>query len=229
MTGALDDVEVPVELLAQHAHGKRVHGRITTMAFPFNESIAWEAWTPAEAQRRLAPLPGLRWAVAGGWAIDLHLGRVTRPHDDLEIVVFGDDVPSVLAAFAAPDWRWDVPVEGWLHPFAADLDSHQTWLWSVAANAYVLDVFRDQHRGDTWICRRDATITRPWVDVVDRSPDDIPYLSPEIVLLFKAKYQRPKDEVDFANTLPSLDPGRRDWLRAALRQVHPDHGWMAEV
>lgn len=198
------------------------------MAVEFDESIAWAAWSPAEAQQRFASLPGLRWAVAGGWAIDLHLGRITRPHDDLEIAVHGADVPEVLAAFTAPDWRWDVPVEGWLHPFesAADLDSHQTWLWSVPDNAYVLDVFREQDRGDTWVCRRDTTLTRPWVDVVDRSPDGIPYLSPEIVLLFKAKHRRPKDEADFANTIATLDAPRRAWFRMALERVHPGHDWL---
>jgi hypothetical protein len=33
-----------------------------------------------------------------------------------------------------------------------------------------------------------------------------PYLVPEIVLLFKAKHDRPKDNADFAEVLPLLDP-----------------------
>lgn len=202
---------------------------MAAMAFPFDERVPWRAWAPAEVQRRLAPLSTVRWAVAGGWAVDLHLGRVTREHHDLEIVVLGDDVPAVLAAFAEPDWRWNVPDDGWLHPLdsPAFTESHQTWLWSVAANAYVLDVFRDHHRGDTWICRRDAAITRPWVDAVGHSPDGIPHLAPEIVLLFKAKYRRPKDEADFAAALPTLGEERRSWLRTSLQQVHPGHAWLA--
>jgi len=31
------------------------------------------------------------WAIAGGWAIDLYLGRVTRRHKDVEIAIFRGD------------------------------------------------------------------------------------------------------------------------------------------
>ncbi len=36
-----------------------------------------------------------------------------------------------------------------------------------------------------------------------------PYLAPEIQLFYKAKGLRPKDELDFARTLPTLDQQRR--------------------
>ena len=53
----------------------------------------------------------------------------------------------------------------------------------------------------------------------------LPYLAPEIVLLFKAKAPRAKDEADFAGVLPLLDARRKAWLDAALGLVHPDHPW----
>jgi len=31
------------------------------------------------------------WCVAGGWAIDMFLGKQTRPHEDMEIVVLRRD------------------------------------------------------------------------------------------------------------------------------------------
>ncbi len=31
------------------------------------------------------------WFIAGGWAIDLFLGKVTRPHQDIEIAIFRKD------------------------------------------------------------------------------------------------------------------------------------------
>jgi hypothetical protein len=45
------------------------------------------------------------------------------------------------------------------------------------------------------------------------------------VLLFKAKYLRDKDEIDFAKALPKLAPSERDWLKATLGQAHPGHAW----
>lgn len=109
-------------------------------AVAFDDTVPWNAWTPDQAAPRLQSLSStggkpIRWATAGGWALDLFLGRVTRDHEDLEIVVLNDDVPIVLNAFASPEWRWNVPTDGWLHPLnsPAYSNTHQTWLWSHTA------------------------------------------------------------------------------------------------
>lgn len=192
--------------------------------------LPWRAWSPREAAERLtAAVPSARWAVAGGWAIDLHLGRTTRPHDDLEVSVLAAQVPAVLAAFAHPDWQWVVPADGRLHPPGAAVDSHQNWLWSPVEHAFVLDVFRESHEADTWICRRDPAVRRPWREVVRTSDGGVPYLSPEVVLLFKAKHRREKDEADLRAALPSLDGDGRAWLADALARVHPGHPWQESL
>jgi len=65
-------------------------------------------------------------------------------------------------------------------------------------------------------------------DPLDTS-DGIPYARPEVVLLFKAKASRPKDEVDFTTILPHLDSSRRAWLGDALMLVHPGHAWLERL
>jgi hypothetical protein len=87
-------------------------------------------------------------------------------------------------------------------------------------------VFREKHDGQTWLCRRDETIRRAWSDVACLSADGIPYVAPEIVLLFKAKAARGKDILDLQATLPTLEGPRRAWLRSALERVHPAHAWL---
>jgi aminoglycoside-2''-adenylyltransferase len=206
-------------------------------AVAFDERIMpWPAWSPAQVATRLsslrtAPDRPLRWAIAGGWAIDLFLGQVTRPHHDLEITVLADDAPAVLQAFGEPQWRWSVPLDNWLHPMTSPAyhQTHQTWLWSNQAEGFVLDVFRELHDGPTWICRRDTTIRRPWSEVLETTPEGTPYLAPEVVLLFKAKAARDKDVQDFEAALPGLDAHRRTWLRTALEQVHPGHPWISLI
>ena len=42
----------------------------------------------------------------------------------------------------------------------------------------------------------------------------------------KANASRPKDEIDFATTVPHLDAAQRAWLREALALVHPGHRWL---
>jgi hypothetical protein len=50
-----------------------------------------------------------------------------------------------------------------------------------------------------------------------------------VALLFKARQQRRKDEIDLENAWPLLGETKRAWLREAVRRAHPDHpgspGW----
>src|SRR5689334_15408937 len=50
-----------------------------------------------------------QWWVAGGWAIDLFLGQVTRSHGDLEIGIWRGDQAKIQAVF--PGRRWDKVVD----------------------------------------------------------------------------------------------------------------------
>ncbi|HEX5907598.1 MAG TPA: hypothetical protein VFY56_11315 [Propionibacteriaceae bacterium] len=88
-------------------------------------------------------------------------------------------------------------------------------------------MFREPHDGDTWICRRDTSIRRPYSEVFEVSADGIPYLKPEICLLFKAKAVRDKDRADFEAALSRMSSAQRAWLHTALERVHPDHGWIS--
>jgi hypothetical protein len=107
--------------------------------------------------------------------------------------------------------------------------THQTWVRDPVTGVYVLDVFREPHDGDVWICRRDSSIRRSYSEVIRRTKDGLPYIGPEIVLLFKARWSRPKDEDDLNSALPLLDADARGWLRHALEKVHPGHAWIASV
>jgi hypothetical protein len=171
------------------------------------------------------------WAVAGGWALDLFLGERTRDHEDLEIAVPAGAFPQVPPLF--PDMVFWVPQgAGELAPMSAVTlagESHQSWAWDRAAGCWRFDVFREPHDGHTWICRRDPAIRLPYADVVRRDGDGVPYVVPEIVLLFKAKAVRDKDAADFDAVLPRLTAAQRAWLDGALGAVHPDHAWRVRL
>jgi hypothetical protein len=165
------------------------------------------------------------WYVAAGWALDLFLGGQHRDHADLEIGVPADRFDEVARRFG--DCEFFAVGDGHAVPYAsAPRQWHQTWARERASGKWRFDVFRESGDGDTWICRRDAAIRLPYDRVIARTADGIPYLQPEIALLFKAKNPRAKDEGDFARVLPALDPARRDWLADALTRVHPGHRWL---
>ncbi len=184
----------------------------------------WRAWTPMEVAERLSGTSA-RWYVAAGWALDLFVGGLGRDHDDLEIAVPRGRFADIVDAF--PGFEWDVVGDGHAWPFPEEADSmHHTWLREPATGYYRLDVFREPHRGDRWICRRDASITVPYDELILRTHDGIPYLIPEAVLLFKAKAPRPKDQADFQRVLPVMDRTRRSRLHGWLSRVHPGHAWL---
>ena len=188
----------------------------------------WQPWSPGETARRLEHVEA-PWAIAAGWALELFVGESWRPHEDLEIAVPAPRFDEVRAAL--PELEFWVPIgDGRLRPLAESAgESHQTWGLDPVAAAWRLDVFREPSAGDSWICRRDDSIRLAYAELVEHTADGIPFVRPEVVLLFKAKRSREKDEADFDAVLPRLDAARRAWLRAALERVHAGHAWLGRL
>jgi hypothetical protein len=194
------------------------------------DDAEWDAWTPQEAARRLAGVEA-PWAVSAGWAIDLFLGRERREHEDLEIAVPADRFDEIATALG--ELEFHVVTRGVAAPVAEAGDLmktvHQTWGLDRAANAWRIDVFREPHAGDDWLARRDESIRLPYDELIEHTPDGIPYERPEVVLLFKAKHARPKDEADLAAVLPQLSRERRQLLAGWIARVHPGHFWLPDL
>ncbi|TQF03082.1 hypothetical protein E6W39_13490 [Kitasatospora acidiphila] len=187
------------------------------------------AWRPEQVAERLRGV-STTWCVAAGWALDLFRGRQSRPHGDLEIAAPAAAFPEVRDRF--PEYVFDAVGSGQVWP-AADAEAlaatHQTWARDPASGQFLFDVFREPHQGGVWVCRRDESLRLPYHAIIERTADGIPYLVPELVLLFKAKAARPKDQADFDGVLPLLSRTRRDVLSGWLERVHPGHPWRAEL
>ena len=170
------------------------------------------------------------WFVAGGWALDLFVHRQTRDHEDVEIAVFRRDQGAVWRQFSG--WAIEKVVAGnrqgwrgeWLAPPVHELHAKRE-----RSQPPELEILLDEAWADTWRFRRNLAVTKPLAEFGLRSSEGIPYLAPEIALLYKAKHGRPRDEADFRAVLPTLDAHRRAWLRAALEACHTGHPWIASL
>lgn len=79
------------------------------------------------------------------------------------------------------------------------------------------------------MCRRSASISLPYDELILRTGDGIPYVIPEVALLFKAKGLREKDEAGFRRMLPAMDRSRRSRLSRWLSELHPGHPWLEKL
>lgn len=186
-------------------------------------------WSPGQVAQHLAGIT-TPWCVAAGWALDLFLGTQTRPHGDIEIAVPAAAFPEVRGRF--PGYAFDAVGSGRIWADAAPdvlAATHQTWLRDRTTGNYLLDVFREPHDGETWICRRDETIRLPYSQIIHHTPGGIPYLAPELVLLFKAKRALAKDQADFDAAIPRMTAAQRQALAELLSRVHPGHRWLASL
>jgi hypothetical protein len=192
----------------------------------------WDAWRPERVAALLERVEA-PWYVAAGWALDLFVGGQRREHEDLEIAVPNRRLDEVVAALDGLELCVITgPGEATPLDLARDRleETHQTWVREPATGLWRFDVFREPSDGDTWICRRDASIRMPYDRLIEWTEDGIPYGRPEVILLYKAKHaHRERDQGDFAEILPLLEPARRRWLAEALELVHPGHAWLAEL
>lgn len=181
---------------------------------------------PVEVRRLFAGYPA-PWWIAGGWAIDMALGRKTREHGDIDVAVLRSD--QLLVQSWLRGWELylaNVVLTPWIPGEVAPADTSDIWCRPEGATSWALQLMLDPGTPDTWVCRRNVMIVRPMTTAVHRTGDGLPYLAPELQLLMKAKRREAKDEADFANVIDTLDDEARSWLRSSLERVHPGHGWL---
>lgn len=182
------------------------------------------------------------WAVCGGFALDL--SGETRRHSDLDVCVFEQDREAVCAWMLQHGW-WvfefqgqgllrsihakDMSVSGHnlmcvrdydcdlveFGPGPDDLYNYRFHYKGIVELNYVELLFNQTQDGGFVFgpqpeVRRELGKAILW-------REGIPYLAPELVLLYKS--QRPDQanfQEDWDRTVPCLDEDQREWLRGAL-------------
>lgn len=192
------------------------------------------AWEPMDPLRFAQEMEGFErpWWIVGGWAIEAATGYL-REHDDTDVSILACDVP-VFVEFMKQRWHVWNNVGGVLHPLGdrwptVEEPASQLWLRANAAAPWIVDIPLTPDRDGKWTNKRlpdhiDEVENVTWTD-----DNGLRYLFPEIVLLYKARLRRNKDDCDFEATLPTLDSDRRAWMRRSLESLFPDHRWLERL
>jgi hypothetical protein len=196
------------------------------------ERAKWHPLHPRELHRLLAGFKA-PWWIAGGWAIDLFLGEQTRDHLDTDLVVLRRDQLLVQAYLV--DWELQVAAESSLRPWRPleflELGANSIWCRPHGRDAWSIEVMFMETDGEQWVYRRAPAVRGPISSLGRCTAEGLPYLAPEVQLLFKAKFaDLEKNQADFSRVLPLLGREQRTWLAAALSQEFAHgHDWVSRV
>ncbi len=172
---------------------------------------------------------GFAWWVAGGWAVDLFLGRETRPHADFEIAIDRRDQGPARRHFAGWDCSKVVPgsgIEAWEEGETLRLPVHEL---HVSSGDLGIEVLLNEFENGVWRFRRHPAVTLPKGDFSIRAASGVGILAPQVVLLYKARSNRAADRLDLGSLLPGMTRQQRAWLRSSLAMAHPGHEWLGVV
>lgn len=192
--------------------------------------LKWEPLTPPQVVELLRGYDA-PWWIAGGWALDLYLGRQTRAHNDIEISVFRADEQKLRRHLRG--WEHFIADKGTLTPIddgePLPKEAHELWSRERGRQAWQLETLIEERDGDRWTYRRDPRVGAHAKDIGRYTNDGIPYIRPDIQLLYKSRSPRPVDESDLLSVLPRLDPYQRATLAAWIGATEPTHRWIARL
>jgi hypothetical protein len=172
-----------------------------------------------------------RWWIAGGWAIDLHRGRQSRPHADVDVLFLRADQSAVQRHLAGWDLQAADP-PGTLRPWSEGehlpLGIHDIWCRRSPSSPWSMQLMIDDAQDGAWVYRRDSRIRRPVAELDGPASNaDHRVLSPDVQLLYKSLNPRAKDEADFRAIVEHLNSSQRRWLSESLTVITPVHAWLA--
>ncbi|MBU1701802.1 MAG: GNAT family N-acetyltransferase [Candidatus Eisenbacteria bacterium] len=217
-----------------HSLGFRIHslGETYPGVIRYRCNYDHTAWTHiacTDVVNRFEQDGVLCW-ISGGWAVDLHLGRQTRAHDDIDISILRADQLKLKNLFPgweifhthAPGLRYWNGVK-YLHSIP------NVWLRENSDSPWAVEVLFQESKNEMWQYRRIPSIQRSVAEIGLISDDGLPYLRPEIQLLYKGggTSYRKKDLQDLIALLPVISPAEKSWLVDSIRIEFPEgHDWI---
>ena len=195
------------------------------------------------------------WLICGGFAIDLFCGEKTRNHIDIDVCVFWENRDGIIEYMSDLDWTIYEACGGGLVHQITDLsqqkyiksnifcvnDSNKSFHVTPAGDNmfrceiepteqveldYIEFLFNKRNKY-CFLYSRNENVKRELARAV-LFFNTIPYLAPEIVLLYKSTEPKRDDyEQDFAMAMVKMCDDSKTWLVNSLEVCYPDgHDWL---
>lgn len=190
----------------------------------------WMPLSVNEINEEFSSIPAI-WGIAGGWAIDLHLGKVSREHKDIDVVFFREE-QQVFYNLLKKNWKLYKAEDGKLVPWE-DGDylevTKDVWISKNEDSPWVFQIMLIDCDNNDWIYGREKSIRKAKEKIFLKTSEGIPYLKPELQLLYKggSSQVKAKDFLDFQALLPLLSLTEKEWLKKSIaKQFNEDHNWL---
>lgn len=200
-------------------------------ARPLIPDPKWQALSLEAAVELFRDAP-FEWAVAGGYCVELFIGRSYRSHEDVDILVFRDQQRAVQRWLS----HWclyaaDPPgqLRRWIDDEYLPIGVHDIWAHRPDSDAWQFQLMIAEHDGADWFYRNDSSIRGRRADLIAHYRE-LPCVRIEIQLFYKSRGKRTKDEEDFERCLPLLNADQKRALALLISKKFPDgHRWLPRL
>ena len=199
---------------------------------------------------------GFEYAFCGGQALDLFLGYESRTHGDIDVCAYWDDRDRIILYMQSQGFEVYEMLGGGRAHHLTDIsglirirknifcfregcplvktyppdEDGCCWMEFFHTGQTQLDfiefLFNDKTQ-EAFEYARNREITLG-MDKAVLISDDVPYLAPELCLLYKSTdIEREGYQQDFELARKAMSPSQREWLKEALLREYPDgHPWI---
>jgi hypothetical protein len=188
---------------------------------------------PRGIQSLLSQAP-FQWWITGGWALDLFAGEPSRPHFDVDVAIARRDQTVAQRHLHGWDFQYAEPgisdpvvFKSWQVGQNLGFEIHGSWARETTDSPWRFEFLLHEIEQNVWCFRYCLDVQHAVKDIGGRTSDGIPYLRPEIALLYKAARLRQVDEQDFLRVLPLLTAQQRAQLAQDIHHFSREHPWIA--
>lgn len=196
------------------------------------------------------------YAFCGGHALDMFLGYESRVHGDIDICAFWEDRDKIIEYMISQGYKvYEMLGGGRAHPITgtSNLIRLKKNIFCCLEDCPLVKTYPIEEDGNCWMeffhvgqtkldyieflfnnksDSRFEYVRNPEITLeLDKAicfSDDIPYLAPEIILLYKSTdIDRQGYQQDFELAYKAMSDEQKQWLQSALKREFPNgHKWI---
>lgn len=201
---------------------------------------------------------GFDYAFCGGHALDIHIGKTTRSHGDIDLSAYWEDRNKIISFMQTKGWITYEAMSGGKIHLITDTDNQKLIKLNIFCvnegcpffhaelienNIYHCDIDHVEQKHldyieflfnkrteNEFIYSRNNEI-RLELDKAVLRKDELFYFAPELVLLYKSTdLTREENRLDFNMVAPLLSNDNKEWLHRALSTAFSEgHEWIARL